>query len=175
MSNKKLQNTAQVAGTTEPQTLAANFTGSVTLEHQRSTLVLNTQNTYVPENITMDFTVTSASLTTLLKTPIELSVPELGYVGLTVSSSNQSGIAITTGTISPAEGKAEFTITSNGWIDTTQTQTITISTATHTGSTSYLTSITLSTPSTGTNSITINDPQGSWIWEVDVDGNTCIY
>ena len=100
-------------------------------------------------------------------------VNDYSLVNATISSTNKSGISITSPNVTITHNGVKYT-TTEGWIGNL-TDTVGSATLTSPRYDTYLNSVTLSAPTSGTHSLTLIDSNGTWTWETDANGNTYIY
>ena len=151
------------------------FTTTTTLNSQTSTISLYTANKYIDKDITITVSAKSGSISanSVSTTMTYSKVNDYSLVNATISSTNKSGISITSPNVTITHNGVKYT-TTEGWIGNT-TNTVGSATLTSPRYNTYLDSITLSAPTSGTHSLTLIDSNGTWTWETDANGNTYIY
>ena len=151
------------------------FTTTTTLNSQTSTISLYTANKYIDKDITITVSAKSGSISAnSVSTTITYSkANDYALVNATISSTNKSGISITSPNVTITHNGVKYT-TTEGWIGNT-TNTVGSATLTSPRYDTYLNSVTLSKPTSGTRSLTLIDSNGTWTWETDANGNTYIY
>ena len=151
------------------------FTTTTTLNSQTSTISLYTANKYIDKDITITVSAKSGSISanSVSTTMTYSKVNDYSLVNATISSTNKSGISITSPNVTITHNGVKYT-TTEGWIGNT-TNTVGSATLTSPRYNTYLNSVTLSAPTSGTHSLTLIDSNGTWTWETDANGNTYIY
>ena len=151
------------------------FTTTTILNSQTSTISLYTANKYIDKDITITVSAKSGSISAnSVSTTMTCSkVNDYSLVNATISSTNKSGISITSPNVTITHNGVKYT-TTEGWIGNT-TNTVGSATLTSPRYDTYLNSVTLSKPTSGTRSLTLIDSNGTWTWETDANGNTYIY
>ena len=151
------------------------FTTTTTLNSQTSTISLYTANKYIDKDITITVSAKSGSISanSVSTTMTYSKVNDYSLVNATISSTNKSGISITSPNVTITHNGVKYT-TTEGWIGNT-TNTVGSATLTSPRYNTYLNSVTLSKPTSGTRSLTLIDSNGTWTWETDANGNTYIY
>ena len=151
------------------------FTTTTTLNSQTSTISLYTANKYIDKDITITVSAKSGSISanSVSTTMTYSKVNDYSLVNATISSTNKSGISITSPNVTITHNGVKYT-TTEGWIGNT-TNTVGSATLTSPRYNIYLNSVTLSKPTSGTRSLTLIDSNGTWTWETDANGNTYIY
>ena len=151
------------------------FTTTTVLNSQTSTTSLYTANKYIDKDITITVSAKSGSISanSVSTTMTYSKVNDYSLVNATISSTNKSGISITSPNVTITHNGVKYT-TTEGWIGNT-TNTVGSATLTSPRYNTYLNSVTLSKPTSGTRSLTLIDSNGTWTWETDANGNTYIY
>ena len=151
------------------------FTTTTILNSQTSTISLYTANKYIDKDITITVSAKSGSISahSVSTTMTYSKVNDYSLVNATISSTNKSGISITSPNVTITHNGVKYT-TTDGWIGNT-TNTVGSATLTSPRYDTYLNSVTLSKPTSGTRSLTLIDSNGTWTWETDANGNTYIY
>lgn len=151
------------------------FTTTTILNSQTSTISLYTANKYIDKDITITVSAKSGSISAnSVSTTMTCSkVNDYSLINATISSTNKSGISITSPNVTITHNGVKYT-TTEGWIGNT-TNTVGSATLTSPRYDTYLNSVTLSKPTSGTRSLTLIDSNGTWTWETDANGNTYIY
>ena len=151
------------------------FTTTTILNSQTSTISLYTANKYIDKDITITVSAKSGSISanSVSTTMTYSKVNDYSLVNATISSTNKSGISITSPNVTITHNGVKYT-TTDGWIGNT-TNTVGSATLTSPRYNTYLNSVTLSAPTSGTHSLTLIDSNGTWTWETDANGNTYIY
>ena len=151
------------------------FTTTTILNSQTSTISLYTANKYIDKDITITVSAKSGSISanSVSTTMTYSKVNDYSLVNATISSTNKSGISITSPNVTITHNGVKYT-TTEGWIGNT-TNTVGSATLTSPRYNTYLNSVTLSAPTSGTRSLTLIDSNGTWTWETDANGNTYIY
>lgn len=151
------------------------FTTTTILNSQTSTISLYTANKYIDKDITITVSAKygSISANSVSTTMTCSKVNDYSLVNATISSTNKSGISITSPNVTITHNGVKYT-TTEGWIGNT-TNTVGSATLTSPRYDTYLNSVTLSAPTSGTHSLTLIDSNGTWTWETDANGNTYIY
>lgn len=151
------------------------FTTTTILNSQTSTISLYTANKYIDKDITITVSAKSGSISahSVSTTMTYSKVNDYSLVNATISSANKSGISITSPNVTITHNGVKYT-TTDGWIGNT-TNTVGSATLTSPRYDTYLNSVTLSKPTSGTRSLTLIDSNGTWTWETDANGNTYIY
>ena len=151
------------------------FTTTTILNSQTSTISLYTANKYIDKDITITVSAKSGSISanSVSTTMTYSKVNDYSLVNATISSTNKSGISITSPNVTITHNGVKYT-TTEGWIGNT-TNTVGSTTLTSPRYNTYLNSVTLSKPTSGTRSLTLIDSNGTWTWETDANGNTYIY
>ena len=151
------------------------FTTTTTLNSQTSTISLYTANKYIDKDITITVSAKSGSISanSVSTTMTYSKVNDYSLVNATISRTNKSGISITSHNVTITHNGVKYT-TTEGWIGNT-TNTVGSATLTSPRYDTYLNSVTLSKPTSGTRSLTLIDSNGTWTWETDANGNTYIY
>ena len=148
---------------------------TTTLNSQTSTISLYTANKYIDKDITITVSAKSGSISanSVSTTMTYSKVNDYSLVNATISSTNKSGISITSPNVTITHNGVKYT-TTEGWIGNL-TDTVGSATLTSPRYNTYLNSVTLSAPTSGTHSLTLIDSNGTWTWETDANGNTYIY
>ena len=151
------------------------FTTTTILNSQTSTISLYTANKYIDKDITITVSAKSGSISanSVSTTMTYSKVNDYSLVNATISSTNKSGISITSPNVTITHNGVKYT-TTEGWIGNTA-NTVGSATLTSPRYNTYLNSVTLSKPTSGTRSLTLIDSNGTWTWETDANGNTYIY
>lgn len=151
------------------------FTTTTILNSQTSTISLYTANKYIDKDITITVSAKSGSISanSVSTTMTYSKVNDYSLANATISSTNKSGISITSPNVTITHNGVKYT-TTEGWIGNT-TNTVGSATLTSPRYNTYLNSVTLSKPTNGTRSLTLIDSNGTWTWETDANGNTYIY
>lgn len=151
------------------------FTTTTILNSQTSTISLYTANKYIDKDITITVSAKSGSISanSVSTTMTYSKVNDYSLVNATISSTNKSGISITSPNVTITHNGVKYT-TTEGWIGNT-TNTVGSATLTSPRYNTYLNSVTLSAPTSGMRSLTLIDSNGTWTWETDANGNTYIY
>ena len=151
------------------------FTTTTILNSQTSTISLYTANKYIDKDITITVSAKSGSISanSVSTTMTYSKVNDYSLVNATISSTNKSGISITSPNVTITHNGVKYT-TTEGLIGNT-TNTVGSATLTSPRYNTYLNSVTLSKPTSGTRSLTLIDSNGTWTWETDANGNTYIY
>lgn len=151
------------------------FTTTTILNSKTSTISLYTANKYIDKDITITVSAKSGSISanSVSTTMTYSKVNDYSLVNATISSTNKSGISITSPNVTITHNGVKYT-TTEGWIGNT-TNTVGSATLTSPRYNTYLNSVTLSAPTSGTHSLTLIDSNGTWTWETDANGNTYIY
>ena len=151
------------------------FTTTTILNSQTSTISLYTANKYIDKDITITVSAKSGSISanSVSTTMTYSKVNDYSLVNATISSTNKSGISITSPNVTITHNGVKYT-TTEGWIGNT-TNTVGSATLTSPRYNTYLNSVTLSKTTSGTRSLTLIDSNGTWTWETDANGNTYIY
>ena len=151
------------------------FTTTTTLNSQTSTISLYTANKYIDKDITITVSAKAGSISanSVSTTMTYSKVNDYSLVNATISSTNKSGISITSPNVTITHNGVKYT-TTEGWIGNL-TDTVGSATLTSPRYDTYLNSVTLSAPTRGTHSLTLIDSNGTWTWETDANGNTYIY
>ena len=151
------------------------FTTTTILNSQTSTISLYTANKYIDKDITITVSAKSGSISanSVSTTMTYSKVNDYSLVNATISSTNKSGISITSPNVTITHNGVKY-ITTEGWIGNT-TNTVGSATLTSPRYNTYVNSVTLSEPTSGTRSLTLIDSNGTWTWETDANGNTYIY
>ena len=151
------------------------FTTTTILNSQTSTISLYTANKYIDKDITITVSAKSGNISanSVSTTMTYSKVNDYSLVNATISSTNKSGISITSPNVTITHNGVKYT-TTEGWISNT-TNTVGSATLTSPRYNTYLNSVTLSAPTSGTHSLTLIDSNGTWTWETDANGNTYIY
>ena len=151
------------------------FTTTTTLNSQTSTISLYTANKYIDKDITITVSAKSGSISanSVSTTMTYSKVNDYSLVNATISNTNKSGISITSPNVTITHNGVKYT-TTEGWVGNL-TDTVGSATLTSPRYNTYLNSVTLSAPTSGTHSLTLIDSNGTWTWETDASGNTYIY
>lgn len=151
------------------------FTTTTILNSQTSTISLYTANKYIDKDITITVSAKSGNISanSVSTTMTYSKVNDYSLVNATISSTNKSGISITSPNVTITHNGVKYT-TTEGWIGNT-TNTVGSATLTSPRYNTYLNSVTLSAPTSGMRSLTLIDSNGTWTWETDANGNTYIY
>lgn len=151
------------------------FTTTTILNAQTSTISLYTADKYLDKDITITVSAKSGTITaSAVSTTMTYSrSADYTFVNATVTTSAKSGVKITAPRYTITHNGVKYT-TTEGWVGNTS-DTVGSATITSPLYSMYLKSVTLSTPSSGTQSLTLTDSNGTWTWETDANGNTYIY